>query len=154
MLPPRFGERRVVPHGVVDAEPHEPAKQQVVVDLLHQLPLGPYRVECLQQRGPQQPFRRDRLPPRAFVEPLEIAIECDQNVIDDGFDHAQRMLRRHPPLGSTYENSDPDLASDPRIPASLDGQPEPNHIRPTLSAGSSHLVSRREIQQPASLTVS
>ena len=36
----------------------------------------------------------------------------------------------------------------------LDGQPEPNHIRPTLSAGSSHHVSRREIQQPASLTVS
>ena len=58
----------MVPDGIVDAEPDEPAEQQVVVDLLHQLPLGAHRVERLQQRGAQQTLRRDRLPPRALVE--------------------------------------------------------------------------------------
>ena len=29
---------------------------------------------------------------------FEIAIERGQNVVDDGLDHAQRMLRRHPAL--------------------------------------------------------
>ncbi|HEU4380408.1 MAG TPA: hypothetical protein VFR73_17680, partial [Hyphomicrobiaceae bacterium] len=35
---------------------------------------------------------------------------------------------------STYENSDPDLSSDPRMPCPLDVEPERNHIRLSLSA--------------------
>lgn len=33
-----LGERRMIPHGIIDTEPDEPAEQQVIVDLLHQLP--------------------------------------------------------------------------------------------------------------------
>ena len=46
----------MIPDGIVDAEPDEPAEQQIVVDLLHQLALGAHRVERLQQRGAQQPL--------------------------------------------------------------------------------------------------
>jgi sulfur carrier protein ThiS len=44
-----LGEGRVIPHGIVDSKPDEPAEQQIVADLLHQLPLGTHRVERLQQ---------------------------------------------------------------------------------------------------------
>ena len=43
-------ERRMIPDRAVDAEADEPAEQQIVVDLLHQLPFGTDRVESLQQR--------------------------------------------------------------------------------------------------------
>lgn len=39
---------RLIPHRIVDPKAHEPAEQQVVVDLLHQLALGAHRVERLQ----------------------------------------------------------------------------------------------------------
>jgi hypothetical protein len=34
----------------------------------------------------------------ALVEPLELAIERDEHVVDDHLDHPQRMLGRHPLL--------------------------------------------------------
>ena len=43
-------------------QPDEPAKQQIVVELLHQLALRAHRVESLQQQRPQQLLRRDRGP--------------------------------------------------------------------------------------------
>ena len=73
----------MIPHGIVDAEPDEPAEQQVVVDLLHQLALGADRVKRLQKRGPEQPLRRDRLPPGALVEPLERGIERGEPLINN-----------------------------------------------------------------------
>jgi hypothetical protein len=56
-----LGEARGIPHRILDTEPDKPAKQQVVVDPLDQLPLGADRIERLQQQRPHQPFRRDRL---------------------------------------------------------------------------------------------
>ena len=47
-------EGRMVPDAIVDPEPHEPAKQNAVVDLFHQQPLAANRVERLQQERPQQ----------------------------------------------------------------------------------------------------
>ena len=91
-------ERGVVPNRIVNAEPDEPAKQKIVVDLLHQLALGADRVERLQQRSPQQPFRRDRLPPGIFVKCLELPIERGQHLVHDRPDRAQRMRRRYPLL--------------------------------------------------------
>ena len=43
-------EDRWHPHGIVDAEPDEPAEQQIVLHLLHQLPLGVDREQDLDQR--------------------------------------------------------------------------------------------------------
>jgi hypothetical protein len=39
----------MIPNGVINAEADEPAEQQIIVDLLHQLTLGTHRVKCLQQ---------------------------------------------------------------------------------------------------------
>jgi hypothetical protein len=89
-------ERRVIPDRIVNAEPDEPAEQQVVIDLLHQLAFAAHRIERLQERGPEQPFRRDRLSAGALVKTLELDIQRDEHVIDDALDHTERMLRRHP----------------------------------------------------------
>ena len=91
-----LGEHGHVPHRVVDAQPDEPAEQEVVVQLLHELPLGADRVERLQQQGPQQLLRRDRGPPVQRVELLELARQRRQRGIGDRQDRPQRMPRRHP----------------------------------------------------------
>jgi hypothetical protein len=51
-----FGEGRGIPYRVLDAEPDKPAKQQVVVDPLDQLPLRADRIERLQQQCAHQPL--------------------------------------------------------------------------------------------------
>ena len=67
-----LGEHGHVPDQVVDAKPDESAEQEVVVQLLHQLPLGADRVERLQQERPQELLRRDRGSPVQRVELLEL----------------------------------------------------------------------------------
>ena len=49
-----------VPNRVVGRKPHEPAVQEIVIQLLHQLPLRTDAVEHLQQQCTQQLLRRDR----------------------------------------------------------------------------------------------
>lgn len=55
-----LGKGRVVPYRIVDAEPHEPAEQQVKLQ-----PLRAYRIEGLQQHRAKQHLRRDRGAPQA-----------------------------------------------------------------------------------------
>ena len=86
--------RRVVPDGIVDAEPHEPAEQQVVVELLHQLALGADRVEGLDQRAAQQLLGRDRGPAHARVELGEPWRELLQHRVDQRPHYPQRMIGR------------------------------------------------------------
>src|ERR1019366_2162777 len=45
-----LGEDGHVPYRIVDVEPHKPAKQEVVIELLHQKPLAAHRVEHLQEQ--------------------------------------------------------------------------------------------------------
>jgi hypothetical protein len=52
-----FAEYGGVLHLIVDREADEPAEQQIVIELLHQLPLRADRKESLQQERTQQPFR-------------------------------------------------------------------------------------------------
>ena len=59
---PVLAEHGCIPYRIVDRQSDEPAEQQIVVELLHQLPLRAHRVEGLQQQRPQQSFRRDRWP--------------------------------------------------------------------------------------------
>jgi hypothetical protein len=70
-----FAEHRRHPDRIVDAEPHEPAEQEIVLHLLHQLALRPDREQNLDQRCPQQPLRRDRGPSFGGVERGKHAIE-------------------------------------------------------------------------------
>jgi len=55
-----LGERRVIPRRIVDADADEPAKQEVELQPLHQLPLRADRIERLQKHCPKELLRRDR----------------------------------------------------------------------------------------------
>lgn len=88
----------MVPHRVVHAQPHESAKQQDLIDLLHQLPLRAHRVEHLQQQRPQHILGSDRGPPRLGVQRIELRAQRAQHVIRDLPHGTQRMIRRHPLL--------------------------------------------------------
>src|SRR5262245_51728068 len=81
-------EGRVVPNRIVDSQPDEPAEQQIVIDLLHQLALRAHGIKRLQKRGTQQPLWRNRLPTGALVELLELPIESSEDIVHDGPDHA------------------------------------------------------------------
>jgi hypothetical protein len=52
-------EHRRHPYRLVHAEPDEPAIKKVIIELLHQLPFRPDRIERLQQKRTQQPLRRN-----------------------------------------------------------------------------------------------
>jgi hypothetical protein len=93
-----LGKRGGRPHGVVHAEPHEPAKQQVVVQLLPQLPLTPDRVQRLEQQRPEQLLRRNRRTPEIDIQRPEPRREALERPIGDAPDRPQWMIRRHPLL--------------------------------------------------------
>ena len=83
-----LAEHRRHPHRIVDAKPHEPAEQEIVVHLLHELAFRADREQHLDQRGAQQPFRRDRRASFGRVERGEFAIERRQGGVDDVPDYA------------------------------------------------------------------
>lgn len=63
------------PHRLIDRQPNEPAGQQIALELLHQLALGSDREQDLHEARANEPLGRDRGPPLAPVEPLEIGVE-------------------------------------------------------------------------------
>lgn len=93
-----LGEHGGHPNGVINPEADEPAEHQVVVHLLHQLPLGPDRKQNLQQARPDQSLRRDRGATEIGVKRLELGIETGERIIHHLSDLAQRMSRRDPLL--------------------------------------------------------
>ena len=92
----REGRRR--PHRVVDPQAHEPAKQQVVIQLLHQLPLAADGVERLQQQRAQQPLRRNRRAPEMDIQPAQLRREAVQGAIGDAPNRPERMIAGDPLL--------------------------------------------------------
>ena len=62
-----LGKCRVIPRRIVDANADEPAKQEVELEPIHQLPLRADRIERLQEHRSQQLLRRDRRPPHPRV---------------------------------------------------------------------------------------
>ncbi len=84
---PILGEDRGHPDCVVHRQPDEPAKQQVVLRLLHQLALGPDAVEHLQQHRSQQLLQRDARATTldvGLIHPREQPIHLRQGLIDHG----------------------------------------------------------------------
>jgi len=88
-----LGEGRGIPHRVVDAETDEPAEQEIEVQLLHQLALGPHGVERLQQHRPQQLLGRDRGAADLRVDRAEAPIQRRQSLVHQSPDRTQRMIR-------------------------------------------------------------
>jgi len=93
-----LAEGRRVPDHVIQVEPHKPAEEQIVVELLHQQPLAADRVEHLQQQRPQQLLLRDRRAPHAAVELVEQRRHLLQRRIRPHPDHPQGMILRDPLL--------------------------------------------------------
>src|SRR4029077_8949323 len=58
-------------HHGIQRQPDKPPKQQIVAELLHQLPLRTHRVERLQQQRAKQFLRRNRRPSELGVQLLE-----------------------------------------------------------------------------------
>src|ERR1700681_3601258 len=100
-----LGECGRVPDRVVGRKPYEPAVQEIVVQLLHQLAFRPNAVEHLQQQGAQQLLRRDRRASLAGVEPPKAAVQITQNIPDKFPDLPKRMVRWL--SGAMYENRPP-----------------------------------------------
>jgi hypothetical protein len=94
-----LGEHRRGPDGFVHIHADEPAEQDVVVELLHQQPLTPDRIEDLQQLRPQQALWRHRGSADLRIQPVEVRRHRPQDTIHERPDGAQRMVTRHTLLG-------------------------------------------------------
>ena len=90
---------RVIPRRALECEPHEPAIQQVVPQLLAQQPLAAQPVQCLQQQPAQQLLGRDRLASRRRIHRLERPVHLLQRRDHDLANRAQRMRLGHERLG-------------------------------------------------------
>lgn len=88
------GENRRMPRRRVKRQANEPAEQQIVINLLHQLPFRTNREERLQQCRPQQHLRWDRRPAHARIERLEATIQTTKHFIAQLPDRPQRMIQR------------------------------------------------------------
>jgi hypothetical protein len=67
----------------IASQADEPAEQQIVIELFHELALRTHRIEGLQQQGPQQLLGRDRRPADVRVEPVEGGRQHRQRLVDD-----------------------------------------------------------------------
>src|ERR1019366_5685295 len=91
-------EHRHVPHLIVRIQAHEPAVQQVELDLFHQLPLTADRIQHHQQKRSQQPFRRNRRPSPPRVQRIKMQRQLLQRTLQQPPNPPQRMIRRYPLL--------------------------------------------------------
>src|SRR5215213_9925180 len=128
-----FREHRVIPDRIVDRQANKPAKQQVELHPLHQLPLGADRVESLQEHCPQKHLGWDRGPTRARVQFAERHRQRPQRRIGKMPDCSQRVIRPTRASRSTYENNDPERLSDPRIRPSSKHPRRVNHAQPSAA---------------------
>ncbi len=86
------------PARIVHRQANEPSKQQVVLRLLHQLPLGANAVQHLQQHGAQQLLGRDAGSSAldvVFIHTGEQLAHLAQRLVDHRADDPQRVIHRH-----------------------------------------------------------
>ena len=98
-----LAEDRVVPHSVLDGQADEPAKQQVVLDLLDELPLAAHAVEHLQQHRAHQLLGRDAGAPALYVGLVhgrQLGVHRRQRLVDPDPDRTQWVVGRDKVLQS------------------------------------------------------
>src|SRR6202453_523636 len=93
---PVLGKHRHIPNRGVDVQTHEPAEQQVIVQLLNQLPLRAHRIEGLQKLRTDQLLRRNRRTADACVQALELRVQLMQCLIGHLTNGPQWMILRNP----------------------------------------------------------
>ena len=111
-------EHRRMPHARVNRQADEPAKEQIVVDLLHQLPLASHRKERPQQGRPKQHLRRNRGSAHPRIKRRKPPVQPGQNLVRKRPDRPERMIRRNPLL-------QPDIAERPLRPIILPAHHSP-----------------------------
>ena len=99
---PVLAEHGGIPDRIVGRQSDEPAEQQIVVELLHQLPFRAHRVKRLQQQRPQQSLRRDRWPTVARVQLVEVPRQSGQRRVGQRADRSQRTNQSRPASRITY----------------------------------------------------
>ena len=92
---PVLREDGMVPDRIFQRQPDEPAEQEVVAHLFHQLPLGADRVEHLQEQCAHQFLGGNRVASPLRVDRIEQTVEAPQRFIDQRPDAPQRMIRRN-----------------------------------------------------------
>ena len=137
-----LGKRRVIPHRIVNADPHEPAEQKIELQPLHQLPLRADRIERLQKHRPQKLLGRDRRSTQSGVECRELAREPRQSLVHDQADRPQRVILADPRLQIDIAEQRPR----PLVPAPHRFPPP----KPKAKESQPNLPDQRLLQQPAS----
>jgi len=123
-----LGKRRRIPDGLVGREADEPPVEEIVVELLHELPFAPDGVEDLEQQGAQQPLGWDRRSAERGVHLLEARRERDEHGVDEGLHGAQRVVGGNAILDRPVakEHALPHVVATHRPPSSL-GSEHDNH---------------------------
>ena len=110
-----LGKCRVIPGSIVNAHADEPAKQEIELQPLHQLPLRADRVEHLQQHRPQQLLGRNRGATHQRVERRKLARKRRQGLVDHTANGSQRMILANPRFEIDVTEQRPRPLSSPRI---------------------------------------
>jgi hypothetical protein len=91
-------ERRGIPHRIVHAEPHEPAVENAVVQLLYQQPLAANAVQHLQQQRAKELLGGNRGPARRRIQLVEAGRQPRQCRVRHAPNRPQRMIGADPLL--------------------------------------------------------
>ena len=86
------------PDCIVHGQADEPAKQQVVLGLLHELALRAHAVEHLNEHGPQQFLGGNAGTPAFDVSRVHLTkqvVHVRQGLVDHQTDHAQGVIKGH-----------------------------------------------------------
>src|SRR5262249_31433223 len=130
------------------------AEQKIVVELLHQQPLGSHAIEGLQKQRAQKPLRRNSRPSMPGVELGESPRQAVEHLIDKRADQAQRMVRRYTSfdVNVSEELDRPLVNSTHRAPLdtceSIADMRLGNHIQ---TVPKTHFFSNLLVQAPCSL---
>jgi hypothetical protein len=118
-----LGKCRMIPRRIVDADPDEPAKQQIELQPLHQLSLRADRIERLQEHRSHQLLRRDRRPSHPRIQRRKVAGERRQSVVHNHADYPQRMILINP----SFKVDVAKQRARPLVLAPHDSLPAPSH---------------------------
>src|SRR5207249_8741790 len=91
-----LAEDGCIPYGVIRRKTHKPAEQKIIVELLHQQPLGAHAIESLEKQSAQKPFGRDARPAVSRVKVGERPRLTGEHLIYQRADQTQWMIQRKP----------------------------------------------------------
>ncbi len=97
-----LGERGGNPRVVIHRHANEPAKQQVVTELLDQQALAANPIEQLQHQRPKQFLRRNGLAPALGIHRLEARVHVLKRHVQDFSNRPQRMIPGHKAIETSH----------------------------------------------------